>query len=45
MYRQFEPASRSGALQLTNTSFGTGYRIVTTFRFYSDIQESYQESC
>ena len=43
--RQFELVSRLIALQLTNITSGTGLSIVTLFRFFSDIQESYQERC
>lgn len=43
--RQFELVSRLIALQLTNITPGTGLSIVTLFRFFSDIQESYQERC
>ena len=43
--RQFELVSRLIALQLTNITSGTGLSIVTLFRFFSDMQESYQERC
>lgn len=43
--RQFEPASRPVALQLTNKTSGIGLGSVALFCFFSDIQESYQERC
>lgn len=43
--RQFEPASRPVALQLTKKTSGIGLGSVALFCFFSDIQESYQERC